>query len=233
MKNGKYENKAVPARKSASVRSLALLLALVLLLGGVIGGTIAWLADKSDDVVNTFSTSDISIELKEHEYNPATDALTDKETTTGVSNYKMIPGWTIPKDPWAMVTTNSEDCYLFVKVEQTDNFGKYLEYEINTSDWTKLDGVDENVYYIEIDTSAEKGKSFYILKDNLVTVRDEVTKEDMSKITTDADKPALSFTAYAVQLWKTNKPAEGADETQIADAKFGAAAAWAEAEGLE
>ena len=38
-------------------KTLALLLALVLLAGGVIGGTLAWLTDKTDPVKNTFTTA--------------------------------------------------------------------------------------------------------------------------------------------------------------------------------
>lgn len=199
MKKGKYENKAVPACKSASVRSLALLLALVLLLGGVIGGTIAWLADKSDDVVNTFTTSDITIELK--------------ETTT---EYKMIPGWTIDKDPKATVVAGSEDCYLFVKIEESENFKDFMSYEI-ADGWTKL---ADGVYYMIFDSKSTDenkpvmGTAYSILKGDKVTVNSDVTKEAMNKLT---DEPTLTFTAYAVQLYSSN------------NTKFEPAAAWAEA----
>lgn len=206
MKNGKYENKAVPARKSASVRSLALLLALVLLLGGVIGGTIAWLTAKTTEVTNTFTTSDISITLAE------SDNL----------DLKMIPGWTITKDPYVTVTETSEDCYLFVKIDEnlgawSDNqlgtpakapvFKDYLLYAV-AAGWTPLDGVS-GVYYKVIDEDAERileGEpvKHYVLEGNKVTVSETVTKEMMAEITNDEQKPTLTFTAYAVQLYKDN-----------------------------
>ena len=66
-------------------KTLALLAALVLVIGCIIGGTLAWLTAKSDVVTNTFTTSDITVELKE---------------TTG-TQYKMIPGYAIRKDPKA------------------------------------------------------------------------------------------------------------------------------------
>lgn len=48
-------------------RTLALLVALVLVVGCIIGGTLAWLTAKTDAVVNTFTTSDIDVTLTETE----------------------------------------------------------------------------------------------------------------------------------------------------------------------
>ena len=46
-------------------KSLALLLAIAIVVVGVVAGTVAWLTDKTPSVTNTFTTSDINIELKE------------------------------------------------------------------------------------------------------------------------------------------------------------------------
>ena len=46
-------------------KGLALVLALTLLVICVVAGTLAWLTAKSDVVTNTFTTSDIKVELKE------------------------------------------------------------------------------------------------------------------------------------------------------------------------
>ncbi|MGN0798890.1 MAG: SipW-dependent-type signal peptide-containing protein [Christensenellales bacterium] len=191
-------------------KTFVLLLALVLIAGAAVGGTLAWLTDTTEAVQNTFTTSDIDITLV--------------ETTTA---YKMIPGWTIDKDPKVTVDATSEDCYLFVKVEKSSNFDTYMEYAIDT-DWTALTGVD-GVYYIEIDTAAEKGVAFNILgagtkafdsitytwADNQVLVKPTVTKANMEALDVEgAVKPTLTFTAYAVQLYKSNS------------AKFTPAEAW-------
>lgn len=85
------------------------IVAVVLVLCCAIGGTLAWLTDKTDPVVNTFTVGDINIELK--------------ETTT---NYKMVPGNTITKDPKVTVKANSEACWLFVKVEKSSNFDSFI-----------------------------------------------------------------------------------------------------------
>ena len=166
-------------------KGLAMVLALVLLAVCAVSGTLAWLTAKSNVVTNTFTTSDIKVELKE----------------TNGPEYKMIPGYTISKDPKATVLSGSEECYLFVKLEKSTNFDTYLEYLI-ADGWTKLDGVTDTVYYREVKT-ANIGTAYSVLKDNQVTVKGDVTKEQMNALDTEgAEKPTLKITAYASQLHK-------------------------------
>lgn len=187
MKRGKYEAPYVPKRNS-SKKALAMLLSLVLVIGCVAGGTLAWLTATSNEVNNVFTTSDIGVTLEE------SDDL----------NLKMVPGWTITKDPKATVTTGSEDCYLFVKVEKSANFDDFMTYAI-AEGWTEL---SDDVYYMIFDSKDaenenEMGTAYSVLKDDQVKVKDTVTKEDMKALTDDS-KPNLSFTAYAVQLYREN-----------------------------
>ncbi len=151
------------------------IVAVVLVLCCAIGGTLAWLTDKTDPVVNTFTVGDINIELT--------------ETTT---NYKMVPGNTISKDPKVTVKANSEACWLFVKVEKSTNFDQYLSYEM-ADGWTKL---EDGVYYREV-SAITANADFAVLKDNQVKVLDTVTKTMLEAAKTDT--PTLTFTAYAVQ----------------------------------
>ena len=53
MARGKYTKKRVSGHVNA--KAIALILVLVLTLGGVIGGTVAWLISASTPVVNTFT----------------------------------------------------------------------------------------------------------------------------------------------------------------------------------
>ena len=171
-------------------KTFVLLLALVLIAGAAVGGTLAWLTDTTEAVQNTFTTSDIEITLA--------------ETTAA---YKMIPGCTIAKDPKVTVKAGSEDCYLFVKIEKSSNFDNFMTYTV-AADWTPLndtnnDGVaDDGVYYRVIDT-AEMGIAYSVLADDQVTVKGEVTKAMMNELTT-ATYPTLTFTAYASQYMKNN-----------------------------
>ena len=170
-------------------KGLALVLALTLLVVGVVAGTLAWLTAKSDVVTNTFTTSDIKVELKE---------------TTG-TEYKMIPGYTISKNPKATVLSGSEECYLFVKLDKSTNFDTYLEYVI-ADGWTKLDGVTDTVYYRVVDGIENQiGTPYSVLANDQVTVKGTVTKDDMEDLNEQgAAKPTLTITAYASQLYKNN-----------------------------
>lgn len=168
-------------------KTLALFLALALVLGGVIGGTMAWLTDKTPEIVNTFTDSDIEI------------TLTETGAENNANSYKMVPGYTISKDPKVTVETGSEKCYLFVKLEESANFNSFLTYEI-ADGWTSLVGVD-NVYYRIVDT-AEMGTAYSVLKDDQVMVQGTVTKKMMNALT-EQTYPKLTVTAYASQFNKT------------------------------
>lgn len=173
-------------RRSVSSKAFAAVLALVLVLGCALGGTVAWLVAKSDPVVNTFTYGDININLEE---------------TTG-SSYKIIPGVDIAKDPKVTVKADSEACWLFVKVEENGTFvADKVTYSV-ADGWTALTG-QPGVYYREVSAAeAKNGASYYVLAgdtdhpNGVVNVSDTLTKEDIEDITT---KPTLTFTAYAVQ----------------------------------
>ena len=167
-------------------KSLALVLALAMIVVCVVGGTLAWLIDKTDPVTNTFTYGDIDITLAE---------------TTGTS-YKMIPGYTIAKDPKVTVLAGSEKCYLFVKVDKSTNFDSFMAYTI-AAGWEALDGVN-GVYYRVVDT-AGMGTAYSVLANDQVTVKDTVTKADMNALKADdAIQPTLTFTAYACQYMKNS-----------------------------
>lgn len=201
-------------KKSVSMKTLVLLLAVMLLIGGTIGGTLAYLSTKSNEVKNTFTPSDISITLTES--NPTNQTA------------KMVPGATIAKDPKVKVNSGSEPCYLFVKIDAkngvvpadtTDTSSAYVTYEVATG-WTKLETTETTdgtvVYYREVtnnetDTTnaLTENKSFDILKNNEVQVLSSVTKDMMTTIKNDTTKqPTLTFTAYAVQLAHVDSAAD-------------------------
>ena len=158
-------------------KTLALVLALTLLVAGVVGGTLAWLTHRTAEGKNTFTVGDINIGLT--------------ETTT---DYKMVPGNTIAKDPTVTVKANSEACWLFVKVTKSENLDTFITYAI-AEGWTALPGVD-GVYYREVPASAAD-QTFSVLADNAVTVNSDVTKEMLTA--KDFANPTLTFKAYAVQ----------------------------------
>ena len=102
-------------------KSLALVLALAMIVVCVVGGTLAWLIATTPEVKNTFTAGDINITLAESEN----------------LDLKMIPGYTIAKDPKVTVKAGSEKCYLFVKVAESDNFDDFMTYTM-ADGWTAL-----------------------------------------------------------------------------------------------
>lgn len=182
MKKGKYAS-------NRSTKPVALLLALVLVLGIAIGGTIAWLTDDTDPVVNTFTTSDIEITLEETGMDDARK-----------NSYQMIPGHVIEKDPKVTVDDDSEDCYLYVKLEKSANFDTYMTYQM-AAGWTQLEGV-AGVFYRTVNKT-DAVKSFDVILDNEVTVLPGVTKEQMADAKNNL--PTLKVTAYATQKVNTNE----------------------------
>lgn len=161
---------------------LVSVVASLMLVGALVGGTLAYLTDTTDKVTNTFTVGNVDIDLAE----TATD-------------FKMVPGSPITKDPMVTVKGGSEACWLFVKFEKSSNLDTFIAYEKadGWNEWT----VDEEkaVYYREVAANSAD-QEFPVLKNNEVSVKASVTKEQMDEIVKDpTNAPTLTFTAYAVQ----------------------------------
>lgn len=166
------------------MKKLLIALVCILLVVGVVGGTLAWLTAETAPVVNTFSPSTISIELDE---------------TTG-EDYKMIPGCTIEKDPVVTVEGGSEACWLFVEIDETTNFDDFMTYDV-AEGWELVEG-ETNVYCRKV-AASDEDQEFQVIEADTVTVKTTVTEEMMEALT-EAPYPKLTFTAYATQLMKAN-----------------------------
>ena len=180
------------------ILALTLVFALALALG--IGGTVAWLTAQTTPVVNTFTVGDINI------------TLTETGTTNNAKNYTFVPGDTLAKAPKVTVTAGSEDCYLFVKVEEanntaTDLTGKVINWSVDTGtdqapQWKAVPGHD-GYWYREV-ASATSDSEFYVLTggttknlNGQVTVNENVTKEMVGALKNTP--PTITVTAAAVQ----------------------------------
>lgn len=203
-------------------KTLALLLSVVLVIGVVAGSSLAWLTAKGEPVVNVFTDSDINLVLDESKLND--DGLTldtQSPRVKGNENYKMIPGWTIEKDPVVTIKEGSEDCWVFIKVEESASpkLDDYIEYEIDPNNWEQLKNGETPVEGVYVGTvpckDIDADRSIKILLNNQVTVKGSVTKEMMDAIDDGADQPKLSFTAYASQYWKNNNEAFSAYDAWV------------------
>ena len=169
-------------RRPFGVRTIVMSLAVCVVALSLVGDSLAWLMTQTPPVTNMFTYVDIRLTLEE---------------TTG-GRYKMTPGKELAKDPKVTVLADSEDCWLFVKIDESADkaLADYIEYSV-ADGWTALEG-SAGVYYRAVDHDAESNQEFYVLKDNKVTVKGSVTKE-MLEVLNEQNYPTLTLTAYAVQ----------------------------------
>ena len=169
-------------KKFIAILSVFVMLALTMVVGCAVDGTVAWLVSESESSVSTFTLGDINIKLTgESESQPL----------------KIIPGVEIRRSLKVTVEPNSEACWLFVKVEGT-NWPAKVSYSVagGTNDWKALDNYP-GVYYREVSAeNARTGVEYDV--NGVVAVSKELTKADINSIASGT-QPQLSFTAYAVQ----------------------------------
>ncbi len=183
-----------------------------------VGGTLAYLQDKTNEVKNSFTFSNddaIDIDLKEETFG-------EKGNTDAVS---MVPGVEIAKDP--QVTVNGDDCYIYVDVLESCSVGDYafadfIDYEIS-SNWEEVEHVSENAtgtktYVYTAGTGSPvvvsaSDADLYILKDNKVTVKSSVTAEMLALA--QEKNPALTFVGYALQAENVEADAANASFIEV------------------
>lgn len=212
------------AKKSNSKKIIVTLLAVVLLIAGTIGGTLAWLSATSGTVTNTFTVGDVNIELKEHDLN-ANGTLDTATEVTEENTYKIVPGDTQPKDPFVRVKANSEDSWIFVQVKEvnnavtgTANATKYVTWEI-ADGWTLLSTANGvSTYYRTTNyTTKDSAEIYNVLKgdpskeaatglNGYVSYDEDLTKANIEALdankdgnVADTEMPQLIFKAFAVQ----------------------------------
>ena len=180
------------ANKIAGVlrrRSLVLLVACMVVLGSAAGGTVAWLMGESAPIENVFSPSSIAITLTETDTDDGDD---DPNTNT----YDLLPGADITKDPVVTVLEGSQDAWVFVCLQKSENFDTFLTYEI-ADGWQPLAGA-AGVYWRPV-PKGDGNQSFRVLKDNTVSVLPTVTSLMLNTLTEETF-PTLTVSACAVQM---------------------------------
>ena len=148
-------------------RKLVAAAALVLTLGIVIGATVAYLTDRTDPVVNTFTVGNVALKLDEAlvdeygkpgkmsdgKFDPV-ERIEDADRVAG-NNYLLIPGQTYTKDPTTTVTNKTEegqrvDSYVRMKVKVTglEKLKTILPNEGITAEYYATEG-DKTVFRLE------------------------------------------------------------------------------------
>lgn len=172
---------------------------LVLVAALAVGGTLAYLTSQ-DSVTNTFTVGNVTITLDEAKVNPDGTLVTGEGAGRVEANsYKLIPGHTYVKDPTIHLDNQSEDCYLFVKVENgisgieaSDN---NIASQLTSNGWKSLEG-NNGVYYYTYD-----GQAIVSVGDNNdYKVFDSFTiNGDANVGSVDTTNTKITITAYAVQ----------------------------------
>ena len=186
-------------RKRTSVRwkPLVLVLTLVLVVGCVAGGSLAWLTDRAGPISNTFTIGNIQF------------GANDTPSTVSTENITYVPGQMIERDVTFTVAQGSEPSYLFIRIQEVNNTaeglnGKVVQYDVNNG-LTAVPGHD-GYYYMAVGTPAED-KSISVFANNQFTVNPDLTKAIIDG--TGFQSPTISATAAAVQ--KENIPDKNDD----------------------
>jgi predicted ribosomally synthesized peptide with SipW-like signal peptide len=141
-------------KKNKILKALTLVCCAIILVVASVAGTFAYLTS-SISVKNTFTVGNVTISMDEAAVTPygVVDGTADP-ARRATNEYKLLPSHTYVKDPTIAVKAGSEECYLFVKVENgiagieaaSGEDTKTIEDQMIANGWIKLDGV-ENVWY--------------------------------------------------------------------------------------
>lgn len=197
--------------------ALALVFCLSLAIG--VGGTLAYLTSTTGPVTNTFTVGSVSASLNEAKVdlygNPVKDAARVVENT-----YKLIPGHTYVKDPTVHIEAGSENCYLFVKVENgiiaIEDSTSTVASQMATKGWTQLTDAEgkpvDNIFvYTGSDStrkvvtpSATAGVDLVVFES--FKVKSTATSTDLNGL----QQATITVKAFAVQ-------ANGFDDATMSD----------------
>ena len=168
---------------------------LVVLVAAVsVGLTVAFLSSQSA-VTNTFTVGDVAITLDEAKVDENGVKIEGANRVTE-NTYKLIPGHSYTKDPQIHVGASSEDCYLFVKVEDglaAIEADQTIAAQLTANNWKAVSGV-ANVYVYAVGSDA---KTIVAKNANINVFGSFTLKGDAN--TADYASAKIIVTAYAIQ----------------------------------
>ena len=188
----------------------------------VAGTTLAYLTSQ-DKVTNTFTVGNVKMTMDEAAVNTDGEKLYKDGSTTELADrvrendYILSPGHTYVKDPIVHMDDKSENCYVFIKVENglgvleaatsTEEGGyKNIAAQITANGWEQLTDADgkavAGVYYKEY-TKGQEVKDLKVFENfkiadganTLKNANDQVIWDTI----TDTNKINVNVTAYAIQ----------------------------------
>ena len=182
--------------KTKLLKTLGIIACAVLLIGGSIAGTYAYLTSKAT-TKNVFTVGNVTISLDEANVNELGQKENeDRVTPAGDYSYefKLIPGREYNTNPTIEVGADSETCWLFVEIE----YGiagildiTNLEAQLNAKGWAKLGNSD--VYYY---TNGAVAKETRVPVFDYFKILGSATSETIAAC---GDDKSIAITAYAIQ----------------------------------
>lgn len=200
-------------------KALLLMMSALLLVAASVFGTVAYLTD-SETVKNTFTVGQISMSMDEAKVNEAGQKLNqenevweDGEVLADrvlENTYHLLPGQTYSKDPIIHVDVDSEDSYIFIKVdnngieaiEETAAPYTAVSAQILANGWTWWKNEGNVHYFYQEYTKGQADRELEVF--GQFKVGDAVTNEQMKAFYDGAainngQAKAVIVTAYAVQ----------------------------------
>lgn len=181
-------------RKSQKLMLISLLIAVIATI--VIVPSLSWLSSVTKPVVNTFTGGAISILLDEAKVDTEGKAIVGENASrVNQNNYKYVAGAVLDKDPTVTVLKGSEECYVFLLVENglSDKFT--MDY---CDSWLKIaESAGNTVYAYHMKVDALQSDDDVKLPPifTKVTVSEELTSADIEIL----GEKKLCVTAFAVQ----------------------------------
>ena len=170
---------------------------LVICLAAAVLPTYSWLSSKSETVVNKFAGGTISIAMDEAKVDADGKKIEGEDAQRVTSNsYKYTAGAVLDKDPTPTVIKGSDECYVFVCVENqlSDKFS--INYDADSWKSVATQG-DKTVYAYVKKVAAKEAEKDITLPPvfNQVKVSENLTSEDIENL----GEKNLNVTAYALQ----------------------------------
>lgn len=190
-------------------KAIMTLCAALLLVSLSVGITVAYLTD-TKAVVNTFTVGQVKIELDEADVDK--EGVVDAQGRVKANEYHLMPGHEYIKDPIVHVAKESEDCFVYIRVDNNGieaieaksgdemaNGKKYqtVSEQILANDWTWVT-MDGNVHYFyKTVLKADTDKELEVFQNFMVngTVDNTTLLNYYNSVT----NKAVTVNAYAVQ----------------------------------
>ena len=200
-------------KNTRKLKKAALLLCSAVLLVCIsIGATVAYLTI-TDKVTNTFTVGNVKITLDEAKVDANGAKVKDEEgndvARVQANSYKLMPGHTYTKDPMIHVDAASENCWLFVKVENgiaaIEDANKTIAAQMTANGWTLVENTTNIYKYKETVSGGANIPVFgeFAISNAVIGGMKPITTDgagDDGKLYLDEYKNAkIVITAYAIQ----------------------------------